>query len=201
MGHSQGALLIQMLQQTLADGNTSLRRRFGIRQVVMLAPVAPQAIPWAFVDNGTAATLLQQFVAFAPALGTHVAIPDPAWPFVFFSDLSGTVAAGAPDPAQVAARGFNAPEPLFGALQLVGGPPFVRPAVDAGIFGAGSKTTLAVASFEQDTIVNAGEAAMLYEYLTGDGSREGVVEVRGASAVHDMYVSDPRTLLAEWNER
>jgi pimeloyl-ACP methyl ester carboxylesterase len=80
LGHSQGGLLIQMTQQALKSMGTDLYQQFNIQHVVLLASVGPQQILWAFVDNGTAAVLLQQFVTFDPALDVYINIPAAAWP-------------------------------------------------------------------------------------------------------------------------
>jgi len=197
LGHSQGGLLIQMAQQALKSQGTDLRQAFGIQHVVLMASVAPQQIPWAFVDSGTAALLLQQFVASDSTLGTYIDIPDAAWPAVFFSNLSGAVVPGAPTPEEVAAQGFNAPEPLLGALELIGASGFVRPSVDARLFDPDAETTLQVVTYEQDTIIRPSESAQLYKYLTGDSSGAGVAEVSGQEAVHDLHMSDPNTLLKQ----
>ena len=193
LGHSQGGLLIQMTQQALKNIGTDLHREFGIKHVVLMSPVPAQPIAWAFAANAPA--LLQQFLAFAPALGVHINIPDAAWRFLFFSDLSGTVVSDAPTPADVAALGYNAPEPLLSALQLVGATPFMRPSVDGGLFGPDAKTTLQIVSYEQDIINPPSENALLYAHLTGDSSGAGFAEVSGAEAVHDLHVSDPSFLL------
>jgi hypothetical protein len=195
VAHSQGGLVVQMTQQSLIAGGTNLRKRFQIKQVVLLSSVGPAEVPWDFVTNGTAAVLVGAFVTGDAVHGVHVAIPDALWPSVFFSDLSGTVAPGAPGPAAVAT--FNAPAPFLATLELVGFPPFSRPHVDAGAFGPGRGTTLRVVPCEQDTIVRPGENALLYVHLTGDGSGAGFVEVSGAATVHDLHVLDPRRLLDE----
>lgn len=193
VAHSQGGLIVQLTQQSLLARGTNLRRKFRIKQVVLLSSVGPSEMPWDYVDNGTAARLMSAFVSADRQRGAYVAFPDAAWPTVFFSDLSGAVAPGAPDPSIVAA--YNAPAPLFAALEVVGFLPFRRPHVDAGVFGPGAGTTLGVVSYEQDTIIRPGENRMLYEHLTGDGSGSGFVEVPGAAAVHDLHVLDPRLLL------
>ena len=193
--HSQGGMVVQIAQQRLVDEGSSLRRAFDIKDVVLLAPTMPAGLPWAFVDNGTAGVLLSQFAAFDPALGPHFRIPDPAWVFVFFSNLSGQIVPGAPSPADVAALGYNAPEPLLSSLQLVGAPPFQRPAIDAGIFASRYGSQLTVIAFEQDIIVRPEEAAALYAYLTGKRPAGKFAVVRGSQAVHDLYISDPAALL------
>jgi pimeloyl-ACP methyl ester carboxylesterase len=193
LAHSQGGLVVQMAQQRLVDQESSLRDAYNIREVTLLSPVPAAPTPWAFA--GPALGILGGFLADDPVLGPHFAVPDAAWGPVFFSDLAGGVSPNAPSAADVASLGYNAPEPLLAALQLVGalGP---RPAVDEGIFGAGFGTTLRVVTLEQDQIVRPAEGAQLYAYLTGDGSGEGFVQVSGPLSVHDMYLSDPEALLA-----
>jgi len=183
-------------RQALKSNSTDLRQEFGIKHVVLMAPVPGQPISWAFADSGTALAVLGQFVTFAPALGIHINIPDAVWPILFFSaDSFGNVVPGAPTPADVAALGYNALEPLLSALELVGTTPFVRPSVDARLFGPDSKTTLQIVSYERDTIILPSESAQLYEHLTGDSSGAGSAVVSGAEAVHDLHVSDPSFLL------
>ena len=198
IGHSQGGMLIQMAQQRLAEQERTLRDAFGIREVVLLAPTLPKGLPWAFADNGTASSILAQFLVLGdPALGTHFRIPNAVWPAVFFSNLHGQVASGAPTDADVAARGFNAPEPLLSALQLVGAPPFgQRPTIDAGIFSGRHGSQLAVIGFEHDQLVRPEEAAALFEYLTAGRNGRKFAVVSGQDAVHDLYISDPAALLA-----
>ena len=195
LAHSQGALVVQLAQQQLVDAGSSLREAFKVRNAVLLAPVPPAQVPWAFADSGVAVGVLQNFVTFDPALGLHAAIPDFVWPVIFFSDLSGALAPAAPSGAQVAAAGYNAPEPLLGALQLVGVVPGGRLGVDAGLFGRRAETMLFVVGFEQDQIVSAAEAAAVYAYLTGDASGAGTVTIEGDATVHDIYVSNPEALL------
>src|SRR5688572_24974369 len=147
IGHSQGGMVVQIAQQRLVASGSSLRDALGIREVTLLAPTMPNALPWAFVENGTAAGLIGGFCQPAPPPNcTHVAIPDAVWPFVFFSRFSnGAPVANAPNGA-----GFNAPEPIIVTLQLVGALPPGRPAIDAGIFAGNSGTQLTVIAFEED---------------------------------------------------
>ncbi|MGE5894974.1 MAG: alpha/beta fold hydrolase [bacterium] len=195
LGHSQGGLLIQMTQQALRDMGTDLRQAFNVKNVVLLAPVGPRELPWYFADSGTAAAVIGGFVAFDPALGLHISIPDAVWPYVFFTNFSGMLVPGAPTPAEVAAKGYNAPEPLFASLELAGLPPFTRPSVDPGIFTLDSGAVLQVVGYQNDVFVLVPEAMMLYQYLTGDSTNAGFVAVPGDYAVHDTHVSAPRTLL------
>ena len=197
IAHSQGGIVVQMAQQRLVSAGSSLRAAHGIQQAVLLAPTPPQGLPWAFVENGTADALLGQFfVPVDPVLGSHFRIPDAVWPFVFFSDLQGQLVYGAPTGAQVAALGYNAPEPLLSALQLVGAAPFgQRPQVDAGVFAAKLGTRLTIVAFEQDGLVRPEEAAAITAHLTGHALGARFEVVRGPGAVHDLYVSDLAALL------
>jgi pimeloyl-ACP methyl ester carboxylesterase len=193
-GHSMGGLLIQMLQQRLLDAGTDLQRRHGIHQAVLLASVGPAPLPWEFVDGGTAAALLGQLVTFDPALGLVAVIPDALFPGLFFTDLDGNLVAGAPTPAEVAALGYNAPEPLLAALNLVGAPPLAREEIDPGIFARRHGTRLSVVSYQEDVLIRPSESALLADHLTGDGSAT-VVVVTGPDTVHDLHLSAPELLL------
>ncbi len=196
VGHSQGGLLIQMAQQRLRDAGTHLRRQFGIRDAILLASAGPVQIPWPFVDNGTADVIISQFLTNDPTLGQVIDIPDAAFPGIFFTNLLGDLASGAPTPAQVASRGYNAPAPLFATLQLVGEAPFSRPSVDARIFARQRGTRLFMATYEQDILFRPNESAQLYRHLTGDNNRRRLKRVNGPETVHDLHISDPDGLLA-----
>lgn len=196
LGHSQGGLLLQLAQQRLVEQGTDLRHAFQIHKAILLASVAPAQIPWLFVDSGVAGAILSMFLTVDPVLGAVIFVPDVAFPTLYFTDLAGVLASRAPSPAQVAAFGYNAPEPLLSALNLVGTPPFVRPTVDAGIFGPGRGTRLFVAAYQEDRLVRPEESALLYEFLTGDPTRHGSAAVAGPESVHDLHVADPAGLLA-----
>ncbi len=196
VGHSQGGLLIQMAQQQLIDSGTSLRRRFRIRDAILLASALPAQISWDFLNSGTAGAVIAQFLTNDPTLGQVIDIPDAAFPGVFFSDLNGNVASGAPTPAQVASRGYNAPAPLFATLQLVGEAPFSRPSIDRGIFAPRRGTRLFMATYEQDVLFRPNESAQLYRRLTRDNNERRLARVNGPETVHDMHLSDPEGLLA-----
>jgi len=193
VAHSQGGLVVQLAQQSLLARGASLRGKFQVERVVLFASVGPAEIPWDFVESGRAAALVGRFVRADRERGPFVAFPDPAWPGVFFSDLSERVVPGAPAPPDVA--GYNAPSPLTLSLEVAGFGPLRRPHVDAGVFGPGAGTTLRVVAYEQDTIIRPDESLMLYEHLTGDAAGSGFDEVMGAEAVHDMHLLEPGRLL------
>ncbi len=195
IGHSQGGLLIQMAQQQLIDAGTSLRRQLTIRDVILFASATPRQIPWDFLNNGNADAVISQFLTNDPIMGQVIDIPDAAFPGLFYSDLNGDVASGAPTPAQVAALGYNAPAPLSAMLQLVGEAPFSRPSVDAGSFAPRRGTRLSMATYDQDVLFRPNESAQLYRHLTGDSNRRRLKLVNGPETVHDLHISDPQGLL------
>ena len=193
IGHSQGGMVVQIAQQQLIAAGSTLRDAYGIKEVILLAPTMPSALPWAFVENGTAAGLIGGFCQPAPPPGcAFVSIPDPVWPFVFFSRASnGTPVANAPNGA-----GLNAPEPIVVTAQLVGAPPFSRPAITTGIFDKLHESHFSIVAFAEDQIIRPGEAAALFDYLTAGGNEKRFTVVQGSESVHDMYISDPAALLA-----
>ena len=204
LAHSQGGLVVQLAQQRLAAAGTSLRAAFNVRDAVLLAPVPPKEVRWEFADSGFAVIVLQSLSAIVmadPVLGPHVALPDAAWTPVFFSNLAGVVAPDAPSAADVVANGYNAPEPLLSALELIGAlhlagfDPTPRPSIQAGIFGAESGTLLQIVTFAEDPIVRSAEGAQTYAHLAGDASGSGLVDVAGTFSMHDLYVSNPAALL------
>jgi len=204
IGHSQGGLLIQIIQITVEFGLQS----FGIDQAVLLAPVPPDPLDWDFID--VAPTIIGGFGCFpglppsTPAcldvgfIGPHVAFPDSNWILLFFTNTDGEVASGAPTTDEV---GQNAPEPLYVSLNLTGlsledlpFPPPPRPFVPAGIFAPERGTSLGVAGFQNDIVVFPNRAAEVYDWLTEDTSGSGFVLITGDETVHDMYISDPKTV-------
>lgn len=239
IGHSQGGLIVQMMQQSLKDEGTNLEKELGIKKVVLLASVVPREINWSYryAPYFDPATLANFFLVegwnnpynpynpdelpLVAEFGVHWRLPDPIWREFFFTKLDdGLVSSKAPTPEEIAEKGYNAPEPLFATLQLVGielfGTPFVdwppygpedfrlnddvRPSVDANIFDKKSGTALQIVSYTQDTLVRPEESRLLYEYLTGkDNGKDKDVVVIGANeshdAVHNLHTSDPEYLL------
>jgi pimeloyl-ACP methyl ester carboxylesterase len=136
LGHSMGGTLVQMLQQRLVDAGTSLRKRFGIRDAVLVASDLPAEVPWALGDGGELSGLIEAFAVDEPGLGLLFEIPVALWPAFYFTDSDGNVVPGALTPAEIEAGGFNAfGEPLRAIHQLNGTGPFTsRPSADAGLF-------------------------------------------------------------------
>ena len=146
-GHSLGGLIVQLMQQRLIAQGTDLRRAFGVKDVVLLAPATPRQVPtWAF-DSGMLNQIMGQLVEVDPEAGT-ARISDSAWAWLFFAPNPADpllVVPGAPTPADVTARHYNSPEPLAFLGVFMN-----RPGVDAGIFGTGHGTALTVVSLEYD---------------------------------------------------
>lgn len=196
LAQSQGALLVQMAQQRLVDRGSSLREEYGVRKAIMLTPAAPAAVPWFLADGPQAAFIVSLFtVVNPPPLGDLVAFDDLSWISFNFTTFCCGVAATAPTPAEVAAAGYNSPEPLQSSLQIAGLPPQTRPQVDAGVFGPTSGTELYVVGFSEDTTILFSETMMTYIHLTGDQQLERFVLVADPEAVHATHISDPVLLL------
>lgn len=136
IGHSQGGLLIKMLQDRLIKNGSSLKNEFGIDKVVLLAPAPSQEEGWKFLDpSNPAGFQLTKFLPFlidnashpyeSPLLekyGFHIRFfPDAYWvAFSFLNLRTGLPSSIAPSPAEVANNKYNAPAPLQAALELVG---------------------------------------------------------------------------------
>lgn len=205
MAHSQGGLIVQMVQQALLDDGSSLRSEFGIKKAFLIAPIGPAAVPWGYATSGKGATDVGGFLNFSnPEVGPHVAIPDGIWPYLFFAYPEVGWADNRPLFEEVASEGYNSPESLNASLQLVrsealaeliGLAPLDPPqTVDRGIFDK-TGTRLEFVEMSRDSFQTAGEPAMLYEYLTNDSSLKKFAVVDSGDAVHSMYLSNPSELL------
>lgn len=194
IGHSQGGLLVQMAQQELVAGGSSLREAFGVREVQLLAPVPPAGVSWAFAESGAAAGVLGPLLAPDPTLGMVAAIPSWLWPILFFSNLSGELAPGAPSAAEVEALGYAAPAAMYASLQLVGaGIP--RPSVAEGVFAGSYGTRLSIVALEQDQLIRPEEAQALLQHLLGAANGRKISVVSGTNAIHDLHLTDPAAIL------
>lgn len=197
MGHSQGGLIIQLAQQELKNEGTNLRDRFGIKHAVLLAPVPAAPVPWFIADSGLALQLFIDLglIVLDPVQGLVIYIPDTIWGPFFCSNLQGIPAPGTPSATEVAEKGYNSPESISAASQMIGAPPFNRIQVDAGIFDEDSGTHLYIVTYEQDQFIRPEEEAALYMWLTGDETGEGLAVVSGEFTVHNMHICEPESLL------
>lgn len=109
-----------------------------------------------------------------------------------WSKPDGTLGANAPPVAEIASRGWVAPESLTAIGGLVGAPA----ALDKGIFGSDHGTKLNIVSFEHDTLCRPAENEATYQYVTGESPERGWARIDGANAVHGLPISDPAAMLA-----
>ncbi len=195
LGHSMGGTLVQMLQQRLVHAGTSLRKRFGIRDAILVASDLPADVPWALGDGGALSGLIEAFAVNEPGLGVLFEIPVALWPAFYFTDSDNNVVPGALTPAEIEAGGFNAlGEPLRAIHQLNGTGPFAaRPSADAGLFAKG--TRLRSIAYGEDIYVQLAESEVLYQHLSGDESSSCFVPVLGPGTVHVLQFSDPQALV------
>ncbi|HVS33292.1 MAG TPA: alpha/beta fold hydrolase [Thermoanaerobaculia bacterium] len=191
IGHSMGALIVQLAQERLAAQGTSLRAELGIRGAVLIAPVPAKPAPWAFVDSGTALGILSAFVRIDPVLGPVVDFPPSVWPGLFYLDRAGNPV-GVPSPADLAR--YISLESASAGSQVVH--PVLRPSVRLGLFGRSSGTVAGVISLEQDGFFQfPGEHATLYGNLTGDSRDKLFFPLIGPDTVHNMHTFNPQALL------
>jgi len=195
MSHGMGGVLLQMTQQALLERGTTLRDERHVEHVIMLDPSLPAAVPWAAAESNLPAALAIKFGITTPELGPVVSFPADFWAKVFFQNISGVVAPGAPSGAEAIALGYLAPESLAAYSQITGVTP--RPEVDPSIFAPGLGTNLDIVSCEEDPHMHPEESAALYEYLTGDEAQAGLTVLSGSEMVHSAHVADP----AGWLEQ
>jgi len=210
MGHSLGGLEVILLQNKLLDEGTNLKRKFGIKNAVLLAPAPPAPIDWAFISGETSSALMN-YVAYVPGRGTMldlVTAPNCyVWPYLFFTNtccyFPPDMVPGAPSPSEVIANGYNAMEPGPLCLQIVGkeippGMPYpYKPRVEANpkIFKPQHGVQLTIVCDEFDKMMSPEEELALYEYLTGDKKHKRLFEVLGDETCHDTHISDPNAIV------
>lgn len=191
LGHSQGTLTLQLLQETLRRENTTLADAHGVTDVVFFGTVGPREAPNAFppdVDD-----LIASFVTTTPERGTFVSTHPAVFRELWFSNLSGELSSRAPSLETIAEKGWDSPGPLFGILQTVGSGGFERPSVTGGVFSPASGTRLQVVDFADDPFSPTPDAARVYEHLTEDASGSGFVSLTDPAneAVHDYTITHP----------
>jgi len=209
IGFSQGGALIQMVQQRLLDGGSSLSHEYGILGAVLLAPgsLAP-------IDEGCdCASVPGKFcplVAFLQTdseLGRYYDIPAYVHPYVFYLNWDEEPQMGTLTWEEIDSRGYRAPGPLFAAMQMVGytgylydgQPYFPVPEVSPGIFGLQSGTLLHVVGFEDDTMCPASECEEVFDYLIGSPVLSRYTLVEAEDGVHDrvhmLPVTNPSVII------
>lgn len=191
MGHSQGTLTLQLLQETLRREGTTLADRYGVTDVVFFGTQGPREEPQGLPPNVD--DLIASLVTTTPERGTFVSTSPELFQELWFSNLSGELSSRAPNLETIEEKGFDSPGPLFGILQTVGGGGFQRPSVSRGVFAPASGTRLQVVDFADDPFSPTPDAGRIYEHLTEDGSRSGFVSLADpkSEAVHDYTITHP----------
>lgn len=192
MGHSQGTLTIQAMQQTLREEGSSLRDRFGVRDAVFFGTQGPMQLPAEFVlPDAALEASIEAAKITTEEKGTFVPGPPEVFQLNWFINLDLALSSDAPSVEEIAAGGWNADIPLFAVLQAVGVQGFNPPPADPGVLASSLGTTLHLIHFADDPW--SLNAAAIYEYLTGDASLSGFIPVTDPDneAVHLYNVTDP----------
>jgi pimeloyl-ACP methyl ester carboxylesterase len=203
MGHSAGGLLIEIMQDTLLKQRMGacLRKTYGIRHAILLAPAPPAGFPLSFFEDPAFGASVQPFIFLDPKFGAYFLMPPLGWIVPIFSGVDGKVIASAPTVDEVISRQYQSPESMGVLLQLASYGPFRRPSVDAGIFAPFRGTNLRMVAFENDIIVRHQEVQPVYRYLTFDDSNARYVVVKGTESVHGMLISDAAMLLEKTSDQ
>jgi pimeloyl-ACP methyl ester carboxylesterase len=190
IAHSMGTMVAQMLQQTLIDQGTNLRKKFGVSNVILMAPTVPNGLPYQIMDSGAGIGIIGQFVTYGPELGTYIYFPEYVWPMMFFSNRMGIPAQGIPSTEEIIAKGYNSPEASMFSLQIVGVLPYyTRPVINESIFGSKNGTALYLVGYENDILLLPSEGKTLFKYLTGTRNYlSRYIFIEGTDAVHDYHL-------------
>jgi alpha-beta hydrolase superfamily lysophospholipase len=197
VAHSMGGLVAALAQDRLVAAGSSLTDAFGLRNVVLVAPVIPLPAGWPLADSGEAARLAAPFARQDPALGMLIDLTPQAILSLFFEDLRGNLTPHAPTSEALVAQGYIAPEAFTAAAQAVRIPDTAPPSVSPGIFHPRHHTPLTLISAGQDFLFTREDHAAAYRYLTnqnGNDNRGGFLTLQDPAAVHDFYISDPALL-------
>jgi pimeloyl-ACP methyl ester carboxylesterase len=191
MGHSQGTLTLQLLQETLRREGTTLADRYGVTDAVFFGTQGPREAPNGLPPNVD--DLIASLVITTPERGTFVSTSPGLFQELWFSNPVGELSSRAPSLETIEAEGFDSPGPLFGILQTVGSGGFQRPSVSSGVFAPASGTRLQVVNFADDPFSPTPDAGRIYEHLTNDASRSGFVSLADPrnEAVHDYTITHP----------
>jgi pimeloyl-ACP methyl ester carboxylesterase len=191
MGHSQGALLTQLLQDRLLDEGSSLRAEFGAREALLLGASPPAAIEWSAATPELFA-LLSSLVTWTPERGTFAVAPPEAWVGISYTNFSGV-----PHPATPLAQlaEYTSPESIPSVLELFGFAGAARPEVRRGIFEPANGTLLTMVAFTEDPFALVPEQEELYEYLTNDAQLRRLAVVEDEFSVHNLHNAEPELIL------
>jgi pimeloyl-ACP methyl ester carboxylesterase len=191
VGHSQGALLTQQLQDQLLQEGSSLREEFGARDAVLLGASPPAAIEWS-AATPELFSLLSSFITSTPERGTFAEAPPEAWAQISYTNFAGVPH---PDTPIADLPRYTSPESIPSVLELFGFAGFSRPEVRRGVFARRNGTRLSMVAFSQDPFGLIPEQEELYEYLTDDCRLERLAVVEDEFAVHNLHNAQPELII------
>ncbi len=186
--HSQHGLTAAMTQEQVN------LKKYGIDDVILIAPAPPQQVPWQFLSNMNPYTFLPYLAA--DSNGMYVSLPPADWIGFFFMKPDGTLNSEIPTLTEVDRWDANAP--LTATLQLLGieivslDPPVLRqnislrPYVSEGVFRKNGPK-LWIIAYGDDTIVGKQAIEGTSEILTGKKENKNIITIPGA--VHDYHLT------------
>ena len=197
--HSQAGLVAMMLQEQVN------LKKYGIKDVILIAPAPPQEVKWSFASNMNPYSFLQYLTI--DNNGAYFNLPSRDWIGFFFTNPDGSISRRLPSMENV--DKYNTKAPLSATLQLVGinilsmNPPTlelnnsIRPSVTKGIFRKNSPK-LWIIDYGNDTIVSKNDVINTYNYLMDTKENINKVEIMRhrqhsgiiyvPNAVHDAHL-------------
>jgi len=210
MGHSMGGLEVIMLQDKLVNEGTNMKKKYKIKNALLLAPAIPAPVDWSFINGGGSSALVP-YVDYSPDYGIYLNLPFYVWPYVFFTNtccyFAPNMVPGAPTPGEVLANGYNSIEAGPILLQLAGMDPAdlnlppsaypykPRPVVEEGIFKPKNGVQLTIVCDEFDKMMDPDDEWILYKYLTNEKHGKRFIIVLGDETCHDTHISDPHAVV------
>jgi len=200
IGHSMGGLIIQTAQEHLLTKNRTLKGKFGITDVILIASAYPSAVIDPFLESGAGLGLVDAYTTTNATLGSFVSIDADSFRNLFFTtDLNGGFVPGTPTAAEIATLGYKSDESLAASIQTAG-TANLRPIVRPNIFTCFTGTEAHMIVGTHDVFNDPIQVGALYKYLTGDDSLANVTVVGGDYSVHDQYITDPFALINAFNQ-
>lgn len=197
VGHSMGAVIVQLAQSKLLALGADLKSDFGVNNVVLLASTMPRQLPWVLADSGLTTLLALPNIRVSPELGTYVDVPTLLWQNLWFTNrLYLIYAPGTPSVSSIHNLGYISKEALQAAGEVIGMVGFQRASILQGAFASASGPDLRLVAFSEDRNISVGEERNLYRYLSNDPTDHKFTVVQRWDAVHDMLISAPKALIS-----
>jgi pimeloyl-ACP methyl ester carboxylesterase len=187
--HSQHGLTAAMTQEQVN------LKKYGIKDVILIAPAPPQQVNWSFLNRLDPGSFLPYLKM--DEKGMYFSMPVRDWVGFFFSNPDGSISVNSGIPFENIGR-YDADAPITSTLQLVGvevnsfNPPVfgannsLRPYVSEGVFRNGPK--LWIVAYGNDTIVSKQDIEKTNEILTGKkNGNKNIITIPGA--VHDYHLT------------